>query len=214
MPDEIRLAATPRSGERHPGALRRSGLVPGVMYGRHYAAQALEFDTPALERVLRRAGTTRLVTIAVGSEEHFALVRDLQRDPVTRALVHVDFYRVLADQIITSLVPIVHTGHSPAVERGGTVNQMIEGIEVECLPGDLPSSFTVDLSLLTHFGAHVSVGDLPVPPGVKVLSPATADVFRVMAPHVQEEAATEVAAEATAAPAATATPAPAARATS
>jgi large subunit ribosomal protein L25 len=187
MADEIRLIATPRNHAITARALRREGQTPGVLYGQGSEGETLQFEAAALDRVVRRAGMNELVTLDVQGETRVALVRETQRDPVSGEMLHVDFYRVIANQTLTSTVRIVQTGHSPAVEEGGTVNQLLEALDIECLPSDLPDDIMVDLALLTDMDSVVTVADLPIPPGVTVLTPADADVLRVMAPRLKEE---------------------------
>ena len=204
MAETIVLNAKPREAGT-PKALRRAGWVPGVIYGRGSAADSLQFPRPQLETVYMKAGTNRIIELHIEGIEApgMALFREVQRDPVGGALLHVDLYRVLAGQTITSVVPIVLVGSAPAVMLGGNVNQLVSELEIECLPQDLPSAIMVDISALVDLHSAISLDDLDIPLGVTVLNPPDSDIVRV---HTQHAEAEEEGAE-EAAPAAGETPA-------
>ena len=193
MPTSIALSATPRDLTKTPRALRREGVVPGVLYGHHFDSTSLQFGYQMLERVVNRAGSSQLVAVNVGNDTFDALVRDVQRDPVTGRILHVDLYHVLADEKLTSAVPIELVGEAPAVELGGILTQLLDQIEVECFPRDLPAAITVDLAALVDMHARVTVADLDVAESVTVLTDPESIVVQIAAPRaeVEEEEAAE-----------------------
>jgi len=204
MPDMISLTAQPRDPSAKPKALRRAQIVPGVIYGHGFETRSIQFSYMAIERVVRQAGTSRLISVQIegDSEVHNALIREVQRDPVTDRILHVDLYRIVADEPIRNEVPLVQRGKAPAEDLGGTVSQLLESIEVECLPKDMPEAIIIDLSKLTEINSFLRVADLDIPEGVQVLTDPEAEVIRVMAPRgltaaelAEEEAAAEAAAE-------------------
>jgi len=194
MPTQIPLSAQPRDETKTPRALRREGVVPGVLYGRRFEPTKLQFGHQILARVVSQAGFSHFVGIDVdGGEHHEALFREVQRDPVTGHILHVDLYRVLADEKLRSTVPLMLVGEAPAVEEGGVLVQQLDYIEVECFPRDLPEGIEVDISGLVEFPAHIAVADLNVPEGVDVLTDDDAVVVQVSVPRavVEEEAEEE-----------------------
>ncbi|MFO7743676.1 MAG: 50S ribosomal protein L25 [Anaerolineae bacterium] len=153
--------------------LRREGWVPGVMYGHGFEPVPLKFDKYDLRTVLSQVGGSQLINVKVddADEVEFALLRDVQRDVITGDLLHVDFYRVMMTETITTEIPLLTTGESPIAERKeGILLHGVSEIEVECLPGDLVDAIEVDLSELTEIGQAISVADLAVPSGVNVLT--------------------------------------------
>jgi len=153
--------------------LRREGWVPGVMYGHGFESVSLKFDKYELRGVLSQVGGSQLVNINVeGAEEpEFALLREVQRDVISNDLLHVDFYRVMMTQTITTEIPLLNRGESPVAEqKEGILLFGIAEIEVECLPGDLVDALEVDLAELTEVGQAIHVEDLAVPPGIDVLT--------------------------------------------
>jgi large subunit ribosomal protein L25 len=124
-----------------------------------------------------------LVNIEIdgADEPEFALLRDVQRDVITGSLVHVDFYRVMMTQTITTEIPLLTTGESPVAEqKEGILLHGISEIEVECLPGDLVDAIEVDLSELTEVGQAVLVEDLAVPSGISILTDPAEVIARLV----------------------------------
>ena len=182
------LEARPRSvvGKKSK-ALRRKGLTPAVLYGRAAAPQALEIDTREASRVLGRVSGSTLVELKVGNETHQVLVREVQRDPIRRDVLHVDFLRVAMDVTIRAAVPIDVVGEAPAVKTlGGVLVLGLDEIEVEALPADLPDRVTIDLGSLVEIGQAITVGDLYAGKGVKVFTNPAELVVRVTAQAAEE----------------------------
>ncbi len=170
----VELEAKKRSvfGSKVKG-LRREGWVPGVMYGHGFESLSLKFDKYELRDVLAQVGGSQLINIQVEGdpEPEFALLREVQRDVITSDLLHVDFYRVMMTETITTEIPLLTVGESPvASQKEGILLHGVAEIEVECLPGDLVDALEVDLSELTEVGQALLVEDLAVPPGVSVLT--------------------------------------------
>ncbi len=185
------LAASLRDRDMTPRAMRRAGWVPGVLYGYGYAARSLQFEERSLQQVVQAVGTTRLIDLSIEGqrENETVLVREIQRDTVTGHLLHIDLYRTIADQEITSTVPLITQGEAPAVELGGVVNQLLDQLDIQCLPKDLPDAIAVDLGRLDSMDAAVLVSDLIIPEGVTVLSDMDAPVARIVIPRaaIEEE---------------------------
>jgi large subunit ribosomal protein L25 len=163
--------------------LRREGWVPGVIYGYGFESVPLQFDQHDLRQVLSQVGGSQLVNIKIdgADEPEFALLRDVQRDVITGSLVHVDFYRVMMTQTITTEIPLLTTGESPVAEqKEGILLHGISEIEVECLPGDLVDAIEVDLSELTEVGQAVLVEDLAVPSGISILTDPAEVIARLV----------------------------------
>ncbi len=181
-------------------ALRRQGLLPANLYGPGVEPTPLQVPTREAELVLRRVTPTTLLGLQVNGEgPRRVLVREVQRHPVTDALVHVEFFAVPMDEAIRAEVPIHLVGEAPAVaERGGTLVRSLDVVEVEALPADLPTRLDVDLSSLVEFHSAIHVRDIPLPRGVTMLTPGESPVVTVVPPRLEaaEEAPEAPAAEA------------------
>lgn len=170
--------------------LRREGWVPAVLYGPDGKSRPLQIPAAEAEAVIGHAGTSHLITLAVSGEPPAlqVLVRGLQRDPIRRSLLHVDLYRVEMDKPVTMEIPIVPVGSSPVVERReGILLQGKQTLEIECLPRDLIEAVEVDLSNLTEVDRQITVGDLALPPTIRVLDDPEEMVMRVTPLEVAEE---------------------------
>jgi large subunit ribosomal protein L25 len=168
MADTIVLEATRRDLiGKQVKQLRAKGLIPAVLYGPQFESIPLIVEWTLLRTALLQAGGSHLIQLKVDGEEHNALVRKVQREPLRGAVLHVDFYRVRMDVAIRTEVPVVLEGDESAIETaGGVINHEITKVEVECLPGDLPEHVVVDVSTLMEVGDHILASALPQLPGV------------------------------------------------
>jgi len=184
--------------------VRRDGKVPAVLYGAGKEAVAVSLDPRQVSRILHSAtGHNTIFDLALdGGERAKAMIVDWQYEPIKGALLHIDLKRIAMDQKLTVLVPIVLKGEAAGVkQQGGILEQLLREVEIECLPGDIPTAIDVDISHLV-FGKVLRVTDLPQDARLKVLTDGNQPVAHVTA--VKEEVAATpeaVAAEAAAAPA-------------
>lgn len=178
--------------------LRRDGWVPGVMYGHGFESLPLQFDKQELKQILSRIGGSQLINVKVEGQDgpESVLLREVQRDPISGNLLHVDFYRVMMTELITAEVPLLVTGESPVAEqKEGILLRGISEVEVECLPGDLVDAIEVDLSELTEVGQAILVSDLAVPAGIDVLTEPDEMIARLVPLEEMELEEPAVAAE-------------------
>lgn len=158
--------------------LRRDGLIPAVIYGAGGQALSLSCPRRPLEILLSKAGGTNVVKLAWDGREENALVRNVQRHPVYRSLIHVDFLRVDLTKKLKTEVPIVLI-NTPKLLAELTMSHYVTQIEVECLPGDIPDRIEVDLSALKNVGDQITVGQLPLSSKVTYLADPTDVIARV-----------------------------------
>jgi large subunit ribosomal protein L25 len=185
---ELVLNAKPRSViGKAVKALRRQGWIPAVLYGRHISPLPIQVEGRELQRVLSQArGGTRLIILQVDGETHLALIREVQREPIRREILHVDFQAIEMTEKIRVEVPVIFKGASPAVERGeGVLVHGLTHVEIECLPKDLIEAITVDLSVLDRVDAAIYVRDLQAPPGVTIVSDPDELIALVTAPAAE-----------------------------
>lgn len=180
--------------------LRAAGRVPGVVYGHGREAQALSLNARELEKLLSSfaAGST-VVELTLGSATTNTLIREVQRHPFKKQILHVDFMELVAGEKVIVDIPLVFVGVPEGVRTGGgLLEQMLHSIEINVDPSNIPNHVDVDVSQLI-MGHSLHVRDLKLPEGVEVLTDEDATVCAVIAPRaVVEETAT---AEAEAAPA-------------
>lgn len=169
MADDIVLTAeTGRTtGSSASRRLRATGKVPAVLYGRGADPQPLTVDWRELRAALTTdKGLNALLTLQVGSKKTTAIVKDMQRHPVRRDVLHVDFLSVDIDVAITVDVPILLEGEALKVTREqGVVDQVLNALPVQAKPDAIPGHLTVDISDL-EIGQTITVAELDLPAGV------------------------------------------------
>lgn len=180
-------------------SLRRAGLVPANVFGKKSKSVALELDHKALIKVVSDAGETGLIKLSVDGESKArpVLVAGYAQDPVSGALLHVDFHEVDLTVKTTAAVPVETVGEAPAVKAGGLLVVLKNEIEVEALPADFPDSIQVDVTTLEAIGASILVKDLKLD-RTKV-TPLVEDeevVVTIQEPQKEEEPAPAAEAEA------------------
>jgi large subunit ribosomal protein L25 len=191
MAKTIQLKAQPRSGAGTIPSkiIRKSGMVPAVIYGRHQQPQNLQLDAHALALTLGKAtGEHLLVNLEIaGSGTTLALIQDVQHHPLKRHIVHLDFHALKEDEKMHTTVPVLSAGEPAGVKTGGgLLEQIIRALDVECLPKDLPESLIVDVSAL-NIGESIHVNQINLPAGVNARTAPEAVVFHCAAPTVAEE---------------------------
>jgi len=162
--------------------LRLEGKVPAIIYGAGRPARALTFDHSKVIRQLENESFySSILSIKVGEKSQAAILKDVQRHPSRRQILHLDLQRIVEDKHIKMNVPIHYLGEDVAVgvkESGGTVTKMVTDVEVTCLPKDLPEYLDVDISQL-DLNEMLYLTDIKVPDGVEIVALA----------HVEEEQA-------------------------
>lgn len=204
---EMVMAAQTRAVRGKGGArsTRRAGQLPGVVYGAHQDPVTVSVNPRSVEDVLKSEhGHNVILTLDIqGKGKTSVMIRDWQVDPVKGNLLHVDFLRVAMDEKVRIKVAIHFEGNPVGVrEQGGHLEVVNREVEVECLPGDIPEEFRVDVSSL-ELGKGMHVGGLSIDSSkIEVLTDSGQILIHVVAPRVVEEEPTEeeVAAAAEAAP--------------
>lgn len=191
--EEVELRAQKREviGKRVK-ELRRQGIVPAILYGHRTEPLPLQIEGRSLRRVLERVGSHHLIALRVENEPQprMTLAREVQLEPVTHTLLHVDFYEVVMTEKITTEVPLVFLGESPIVERReGVLVRGLDSVEVECLPSNLIESIEVNLEDLVEIDQAILVRDLKVDADLLILTDeeeVVAQILPLKAEEVEE----------------------------
>jgi large subunit ribosomal protein L25 len=175
-------------------ALRRSGMIPANIYGQRLESLAVQLPAETLKLLLRDHGRNEIVYLQVDGEERPAFIRTIQKNPVTDAVLHVEFLQVSLTQKVKITVPIHLTGVAPAVETfGGVLVQQLNSVSVEALPTNIPTSIEVDVSVLTELEQALHISDVIPPEGAVILQDPESAVARIATPAA--ERAEEIEAE-------------------
>jgi large subunit ribosomal protein L25 len=184
------LSASARStaGKGAARSLRSSGQIPGIIYGHAREPQSLALNTRDLEKVLSRISyENTVVELNVEGKTTRTLIREIQRHPFKKQILHIDFQELVAGEVITVSIPLVLVGTPEGVRLGGGIlDQVLRDIEIEVDPANIPNHIDVDVSALT-IGHSIHVRDLPIPAGAKVMTDEDLTVCVVAVPRAAIE---------------------------
>lgn len=174
--------------------MRREGITPAHLFGHGIKSIPLQCDTAKLQRLIARAGMTRLIALEVEGDKQprSVFIREIQREPVGGGLLHVDFYQVKRTEKIRVDVPIVLIGEAPAMKgKGRTLTHSLTSLSVESLPDKLPPQIEIDLSPLEEVEQAIFVRDIVLSPDVTILTGPDQMVVRVSEARAVEEVVAE-----------------------
>ena len=175
--------------------LRQKGVLPAVVYGKGKSAENISVKESDFLKLWKSAGESTVVTLEVGSEKKNVLIHDVAVDPLKDTPTHVDFYIVDMNKLITIDVALEFTGESDAVKAGGILVKVLHTVKIEALPKDLPHSLPVDISLLKEMNNTITVRDIQLPHGVKMLDGLDETIVLIEVPRSEEDLKAAEAAE-------------------
>jgi large subunit ribosomal protein L25 len=195
MAKRYNLSADPRTViGKQVKQLRRQQMLPANVYGHKVDATAVTISLPDFKAVFKQAGETGLIDLQVNGEAQTrpVLIHDTLVDPMSDALLHVDFYQVNLKEKLVATVPLEFVGESPIVKASeGILLELLQEVEVESLPTDIPSVIEVDISGLTEVDQGIKVGDLSLPTGVTMQTDVEELVCKIDTAQMSEEEAGE-----------------------
>lgn len=158
----LSLTSQKRKTKEDLKVLRNQGMIPGVFYGPKVESQALQINEKQFYQVYKEAGESTLINLTVeGEKDSPVLIHEVQRDPLSFKILHVDFYQPDLEKEIEITVPLVFEGEAPAVhELGGTLIHNIQEVSVKALPQNLPHEIVVNVSSLVAFEDRILVKDI------------------------------------------------------
>jgi large subunit ribosomal protein L25 len=172
--------------------LRKAGILPATVYGKHLAPINVQTELRGFMPLMKAAGRTNLVTLHIEGEAPIAaFVHTYQRHPVSRTIIHVDFHAVDLNETVEVDVPVHMTGASIMVTRGDALLNNVTSLRVKALPTSLPSSLTVDISILDSLEKAIHVSDIVLPAGATIIGNGGDLVVGLVPTGRAEVAATE-----------------------
>lgn len=185
-------------GKQAAKRLRKSGIVPAVIYGESTEPLKLSIKYSDLrDLVYSEHGAHALIELTVSGDgkdrQENVMIKEAQRHPMRDTFTHIDFVKVDLNKAIRTKVTLEIIGEAAGVVDGGVLQQVHREVEIECLPGDLPDSIEVDVSELA-IGHAIIAGDLLMPAGVTLLDDVEEILLTIIAPTaiIEEEEVTEV----------------------
>ena len=172
--------------------LRQAGFLPAVLYGEGIGSRAISVPARDFEKVYREAGESTLLKVVLDGTNHTVLIHDIAHDPLKGSPIHADFYAVRMDKVLRVSVPIVFFGESPAIKNeGGILVKVVQEIEVEAMPADLPHELRADLGRLASIHSRMLISDLPHEASVRIVADPT-EVVAIVEPPRSDEAMAEL----------------------
>ncbi|QJW94263.1 50S ribosomal protein L25 [Frigoriglobus tundricola] len=178
----LKAQARTGSGSRAAIKLRKSGLVPGVVYGHKQANAQVSVKADELDRAIRVLHA-RVIDLEIDGKAETVLIRELQWDYLGKQMIHVDFERKDRAELVRVTVP-VELRNAPKATGGGVLDQPLHTLHVECPLGSIPEAIRIDITNLT-LGSPIHVRELALPPNVKVLEVPEAVVVQLKLPGVE-----------------------------
>ncbi|MEA2166299.1 MAG: large subunit ribosomal protein [Thermoanaerobaculia bacterium] len=184
----LEVSRRERSGKEQAKKLRQDGKIPAVVYGGHKEPVAITVERKAVSDLIQKSDhgirSIFLLKMSGTDQQRHAMIKDMQMDPISRRMTHIDFVRVVMDEVVRVTVPVHITGNSIGVKEGGILDWQIRELHVECLPNAIPDKIDVDI---TNLGAHeqVRVSDLTLPEGVKVAEDTHRVIVGVTSPRAE-----------------------------
>lgn len=186
---KIEIKAEKRGGGKGVlKSIRRGGYLPAVIYGHDFPAVPIQVRVKDFEGVHAQVGESSLVYVDLEGKSLPVIIHEVVKDAISDQFVHADFYKVSLDEKVTTGIPLVFVGESPAIKNlAGILVKNINEIKVEALPQNLPHQLEVDISKLQNFGSEILISDLKLPEGVEVKDRLDSIVALVQEPISQEE---------------------------
>lgn len=169
--------------------LRKEGFIPAVLYGPGIKNYLLKVKKDDFLPLFKKKGESEFFDLEIkGLKEKFsALVREIQRDPLSEEIIHIDFYQPKKGEKIEVIVPFKFINEAPVAKKGGIVVTVMKEVEVKTLPKDVPKEIEVDLSSLVDFDSQIYISDIKFPEGVKPLVDGKTIVVSVSKPEEEEK---------------------------
>lgn len=192
----INASVRTETGKGAARKIRQAGEIPAVIYGHGRDPQSLSMNARETERTLKGIATSStVIELSIDGKVARTLIREIQRHPFKRHILHIDFQELVAGETVSVKCPIVYVGTSEGVRlEGGILDQIMHELHIEVDPSNIPNHIDVDISGI-KLGKSLHVSDLKLPAGITVLDDPTATVCVVSAPKVQVDPAAEGAAE-------------------
>jgi len=171
-------------------SLRKNGILPATLYGPKTKNLALEINSKEFEKILKEVGETAFLTLQIEGQKkkYEVLVKEIQRESLSEKPIHVDFYQPPLKEKISTIVPLLFEGESPAIkEMSGTLVKNFSEIEIKSFPRDIPKEIKVDISILKTFEDKILVENLELPKGIEILRDKKDIVAFISPPEKIEE---------------------------
>lgn len=190
---ELKAQLRETTGNSPARAMRRDGRIPAILYGRGTESHMISIDNHELEVIIKKGGISQsIINLDIDGVKgaKAAMVKEMQTNPLSQQILHVDFYEVDMKRKIKVMVPVVTTGQSVGVEMGGMLQIIRRELEVYCLPNAIPESITIDIADL-DIGSSVHVNEIETEDEVEIPHDVNFTILTILSPKKEEEEVVE-----------------------
>jgi len=192
---ELKTNIRTNTGKGYARELRREGKIPAVLYGPGSETLSLSLLLSDFEQIIKKNRSSQvLLNLVIQNGDSYtkhAIVKEVQSEPVTNNLRHIDFYEIAMDRKIMVKVPVVTTGKSIGVELGGTLQMVRRELEVLCLPMEIPEAIEIDVTEF-DIGDSLHVKDIPLEGNAEIQADVNFTVVTILSPKKEEEVVEEI----------------------
>lgn len=192
MPITIKAEKREDFGKNASRRMRKKGKIPVILYGPDIVNVPLTLNDKDIFMILKsESGENTVFKVSFNSETRNAMIKEIQKDPVTDEILHADFIQIAMDKVVRVSVPIVSVGEAVGVKtEGGFVDFVTREVEVECLPKNIPDQIEIDISAL-HLNQSLQVEDIIPREGVEIVSDPSTVIVHIEVPAAEEEVVEE-----------------------
>lgn len=174
------------SSDAYLSSVRKRGYIPGVIYGNHFNNRPIQLNYKDFTNQLKMHGKSGIFQVVVDNKLISVKINEIQRDPVSNEIIHIDLHTIDLNKIINISVPIQLFGTSKGVKKGGILQQQLRAIEVKGLPSLVPESVHLNLSDL-DIAQAIYVKDIMIPDGVEVLTDSNTLILTILSPKLLDD---------------------------
>lgn len=184
---EMKLVILDRDHTGSGGArrTRKEGFIPGVIYGKDILVQPIKVNASELRRIVSKKGIAAIFNAVYKDMDRLVLLKEVQTEPMTGEILHIDIQQIDENQKITATVPLVAVGVEK-IPAGGILQQLINEVEISCLPKDVPKAIEFDVAGMTP-GQQLHISDLNVADGIEILDDPNEAIAIITEARVTEE---------------------------
>lgn len=186
------LEAQKRDNKESSTHLRKTGFIPAVIYGPKQEAISIKISTLAFLKAYKQAGESTVVSLSVDGEDHEVLIQDVTKEAIRGDVLHADFYAIEKGKKVSVHVPLEFIGESPAEKLGGIVVKVLQEVEIEAMPKDLPHMIEVSIDSLVEMDSQIRAGDIKMPNGVTLLTDVEEAIVLIQIHKEEEEEPSEM----------------------
>jgi large subunit ribosomal protein L25 len=187
--EQARLEVEVRQGIGKGSArsIRREGLIPGIVYGHKQEPVVIKFQELGLRKIFHLGGENVLINMDMpGGGTETVMIKEIQKHPISRKILHADFMRVSLEERVTAHIPVVLVGNAPGVKEGGVLEFLLRELRVECQVGQIPEHFEIDVSAL-GIGDQIRVEEVTIPEDMVIHDDLSTIIVTVASPTVIKE---------------------------